>query len=210
MVRAGLKLKFIMVKVKFSNSYDAKRKRIKRLPKFIPGAISGYTKRDLIKIKKIFHDGIKDDTLRLAKLAEMTVEKKVRRGFPRPRNPLYGKGDGSEDRSYANMLNITKRGNTWTLYPSRRMHWSGRMKLSDLFNIHEHGAIVRQQRGGKTILISIPPRPALLISYRRFLIEKKKDKREKSKEVKKAMTEYINNAGYSGLKNISDFEKKEK
>lgn len=198
------------VKVTFSDSYQAKMKRIKRLPQFMGRAVSGYTKRDILAINKIFHDGILNNTLRLDKLAEITIDSKRRQGFSRPSSPLYGKGDDAENRSYANMLNITKRGDAWTLRPSTRMHWSGKIKLSDLFKIHEYGALIRKtKKNGESSLIRIPPRPALLISYRRFLIQKRQNKKEQSKEVKKAMTEYINTASEKKLRGLAAWEKSE-
>ena len=143
--------------------------------------------------------------MRLERLAEITISSKSRQGFEKPSSPLYGKGDSAQERSYANMLNITKRGNSWVLYPSTRMHWSGKIRLDELFMIHEHGAIVKQQRGENTVLIRIPPRPALLLSYRRFLIKKRADKREQSKEVKRAMTDYINKGNDKKLKDFGNY-----
>ena len=193
------------VKVKYSDKYQAKMKRIKRLPILMEKAVSGLTKKDLDGIRKIFHDGIKGNTLRLEKLAEITISSKIRQGFSKPNFPLYGKGDDAENRSYANMLNISKRGNSWVLYPSKKMHWSGKIKLSDLFTIHEYGAVIKKKNGeeGDT-LIRVPPRPALLLSYRKYLANKKKNKKEQSKEVKKAMTQYIN---YANEKKLKDFGK---
>jgi hypothetical protein len=193
------------VKVTFSDKYHAKRKRISSLPKLMERAVSGLTKKDLIGINKIFHDGIKNNTLRLEKLAEITINSKRKKGFSKPTAPLYGKGDDAEKRSYANMMNITKQGDSWVLKPSTRMHWSGKIKLSDLFKIHEYGAIVRQTRGETEVLIRIPPRPALLLSYRRYLINKRKDKKEQSREVRQAMTDYINNASDKKLKGFGKF-----
>ena len=48
-----------IVKVIFSDKYKAKMSRIRRLPVFMEKAVSGLTKKDLISINKIFHDGIK-------------------------------------------------------------------------------------------------------------------------------------------------------
>jgi hypothetical protein len=196
--------------IKYSDSYKAKRQRIKRLPVLMNDAISGLTKKDLIGIRNIFHDGIMFNKLSLEKLADITIQSKRKKGFSKPSSPLYGKGDDNKERSYSNMLNITKRGNSWKLYPSTRMHWSGKIKLSDLFMIHEHGAIIKQKRGEETVLIRIPPRPALMISYRRYMIQKRRNSKEQSKEVKRAMTDYINKASSSKIKNLAKWEKREK
>lgn len=194
------------IKVKYSDSYKAKMARIKRLPRMFPQAISGFTKRDILEIKKIFHDGIKNNKLGLDKLAETTIASKIRKGYSKPRSPLYGAGDDKGDQSYSNMLDVVKRGNTWVLFPSTRMHHSGEIRLSDLFLIHEHGAVIRQKRGDTTILIRIPPRPALRLSYRRFMIKKRADKKEQNKEVKKAITNFINDANDKKLKELQTWE----
>lgn len=180
------------VEVIYSDNYKAKMARIRRLSYLVNDIVYGYTKRDIIQIKKNFHDGIKNNTLGLDRLAETTINSKRNKGYQKPTAPLYGKGDREKDRSYSNMLVIRKHKNGWKLEPSRKLHWSRALKLSDLFKIHEHGCTIRQQRGDKSILIKIPPRPALLLSYRRYLIQKRRNKKEQSKEVKRAMTEFIN------------------
>jgi hypothetical protein len=183
----------MVVKVTYSNEYWAKRKRIQRLSKMVGDVISGYAKRDLLEIKKIFHDGIKGNTLKLERLVDETILRKKRKGYQRPTSPLYGKGDREKEGSYANMLEVIKKGNGWILQPSREQHWSGKLSLKDLFKIHEHGATVkRTEESGETTLIKIPPRPALLLSYRRHLIRKRRVKKEQSIEVRRAMTTFIN------------------
>lgn len=197
-------------KIKYSNTYSAKYNRIKRLPKVMPNAVSGLTKRDLIAIKKIFHDGIKDNTLGLESLADMTIQSKTSQGFKSPDTPLYGKGDSSKDRSYMNMLEIKQVKGGWKLQPSNKQHWSKKLKLKDLFMIHEHGATIKRksQDGGST-LIKIPPRPALLLSYRQYLSERAKDKKEISRTVKSAIKEYINESYSKELDILIDYNKKD-
>ena len=70
-----------------------------------------------------------------------------------------------------------------------------------MFRIHEFGAKVVTKNG---TIIQIPPRPAFLLTYKAFMAQKKKDKRETSREVKRAITELINT---SESKYIDNFAK---
>ena len=135
-----------MIKIKYSNSYFAKIKRIKRLPIKSNNAVTGAIKRDLIQIKKIFHDGISKNLLRLEKLSDNTIKEKTRKGYPKPKTPLYRKGDNAGNRSYSNMLIITKIKNGWKLRPSTKQHHSGKMSLKELFLIHEYGALIKKKQ----------------------------------------------------------------
>ena len=203
-----------MMKVKYSDSYSAKMKRIQRLPKKQGPAISGLTKRDILQIDQIFHDGIKEDTFHLERLAELTIEGKERKGLPKPTAPLHGVGDESDDRSYMNMMVVTKLANAWKLSPSRKMHHSGKLLLKDLFEIHEHGATIRRKTKKGSVLIKIPPRPALMLAYKRWLIKKRKDKKEHSKEVRTALSAMINDGNSELLDTwgswVTKLEKKSK
>jgi len=199
------------IKAKFSNSYKAKQMRIKRLPKLLKSVVSGATKKDLLGMKKIFHDGIKDNRLGLDALAESTIRSKKAKGYPKAKSPLYGAGDTEGDRSYANMLLIAKVKNGWKLRPSTRKHHSGNVTLKDLFMIHEHGALIKKKtKNGKASLIRIPPRPAFLIAYKRWLGQRKKSQKETSLEVKAAIREFINTGSKKKLKVLQDYEKREK
>lgn len=191
-----------MIKVEFSNSYKAKKLRIKKLPKMMDGFVEGYVKRDLIEIKKLFHDGIKDDTFNLERLKEATKSGKRAQGMPKPSAPLYGKGDLENDRSYMNMLNIRKLKDSWKLVPSKRLHWSTKIPLDILFKIHENGAKI--VKGDK--IIQIPPRPALLLAYRRWSIKRRQQ--DKGKEVRRAITAYINEGRSKILDIIKRFKNK--
>jgi hypothetical protein len=167
-------------------------------------SVSGLTKRDLLMIKDEFQNGITKNNFGLVPLSELTIDSKRKKGYVKPTTPLYGKGD-SEEESYKNMMEIIKEGNKWILRPKASLHWSGKLTLDFLFKIHEHGATVMQERGGKVVFIRIPPRPALLLAYRRFLIKKRKDKRETVKDVKKAVTTYINTGNTKKLKIFEDW-----
>lgn len=194
-----------MIGVKFSNSYNAKMLRIKRLPEYVPDMMIGALKKDAVGIVKTFHDGIKNDTLELEFLKPATIQQKDRKGFENPDSPLYGKGDDAKDRSYSNMLRIRKLKNGWKVYPSRAMHWSGKITLNHLFQIHEYGCTVTARNGNT---FRIPPRPAFMYSYRKWMNDKKKNQMETSVTVKKAITDYINNAETQYIKKLTDINKK--
>lgn len=193
------------IKVQYSNSYWAKRKRIQRLPKMGTNALYGLTKRDIVEINIIFHDGIKDNKLSLDKLADITLRSKVRKGYEKPDSPLYGAGDSEGDRSYSNMMIIKKVSNGWKLEPSNKLHHSRKIKLKDLFTIHEHGAIVKMKTKDGEKLIRIPPRPALLMSYQKWLLERSKRETRRGKEVKKAIAGFVNEGDDKKFKIWSDF-----
>ena len=86
-------------KVKYSNSYHAKRKRIQRLPELVQNSLIGKLKSDADNFIKMFHDGIKGEEFTLTGLADSTVTSKIYQGFSQPDTPLYGAGD-SQKNSY--------------------------------------------------------------------------------------------------------------
>ena len=188
------------IKVKYSSAYEAKRKRIQRLPQFIPGMVEGHIKRDLLEIRDMFHDGIKDDTFGLERLAESTKSRKSSKGYPRPSAPLHGKGDMELNRSYMNMLIMRRTSKGWKLLPSTKRHWSGKITLRELFVIHEHGAKIKR---GNTI-IQLKPRPAFLLAYRRWMIKRRQA--DKALEVRKALTKFVVSGDKALIKRIEDFK----
>lgn len=185
-----------MIRAKFSNSYRAKKERIRKIPTFMGDSMSGILKRDANKLIKMFHDGIKYDTLELEFLKDETVLRKESKGYEYPESPLYGAGDDAEPNSYSNMLRIRKIKNGWKIYPSKAKHHESGIPLDSMFRIHEFGAKVVTKSG---TVIQIPPRPAFLLTYRAFMAQKKRDKRETSREVKQAITDLINSAQSSYL-----------
>lgn len=193
------------VKVTYSNKYYAKMKRIQRLPRMMGDIISGGTKRDLIDLKRIFHSGIKNNTLGLDALAEATVMGKIRKGYKRALSPLYGAGDQERDRSYSNMMRITKVGNGWKLSPNNRLHHSRKIKLKDLFQIHEHGAIIRRKTKNGEVMIRIPPRPALMIAYRQWLVIRRRKEPLKAVEVRRAIATFIEEGKMNEILNLSNW-----
>ena len=174
--------------VDYSTQYWAKRKRLQRMAKLSNDMVSGGIKRDLTELNKIFHDGIKKNSLGLDKLVDSTVLSKISKGYEKPYSPLYGAGDSEGDRSYSNMMKITKVAKGYKLEPNPRLlHHSRKIKVKDLFTIHEHGAIVIKG----DVMIKIPPRPALMISYRKWLVKRKQREPTLAKEVKVKISEYI-------------------
>lgn len=172
-------------KVTYSNSYSAKRHRIRRLPVLAERSLTAYLKRDAYGVIDAFREGIQRNNFKLARLRESTIRSKQSKGYPAPSRPLYGLGDQS-DQSYMNMLRATKTSDGWAVAPSTEAHHSGRITLDHLFNIHEFGTTIR--RG--TSIIRIPPRPAFLKAYRRYLNVRRD--RETTQEVRAAIAEYVN------------------
>jgi hypothetical protein len=91
------------------------------------------------------------------------------------------------------MLRIVEETNGYRVKPSKAMHWSGKLRLSELFNIHEFGCTIQTTR----VIIRIPPRPAFKNAYQKMMKELSKNKKETSRTVKKAVREYINKADSS-------------
>jgi len=186
-----------MIKVKYSTSYDAKRKRIKRLPEYYIRLLEALIKKDALGVIKAFQEGIRNKTFNMRPLQEKTIKRKISKGMPKPDTPLYGWGD-MEEKSYINMLRLRRyqTGNKimWKVRPSKAMHHSKKIRLDWLFDVHEYGTIIMQWRGGNLVIIRIPPRPALFLAYRRYLIKKRRE--EPAKDVQKAITRIINDGNF--------------
>lgn len=185
---------------KFSNEYKAKMARIARLPQLMEDAMMSHTKYMATMIIEEFQKGIRLNNFGLVKLQKATIEGKLRAGYSRPETPLYGLGDKSEH-SYINMMRIRKLKHGFKVYPSHAKHHSSGMRLNDLFIVHEYGCTITTGAG---VTIRIPPRPAFLKAYERVMLNLKKDKRETSRNVKKAMTEYINTAKTTSFNKMKD------
>jgi hypothetical protein len=111
-----------------------------------------------------------------------------------PESPLYGAGDSKKKNSYSGMMRIFEKGNRFTVSPSKRAyHWKRgpngeKIKLSFLFTIHEYGCLI-ENGFGKGILIRIPARPALRLSYEALVAEK--IGRMRPKEIRSAIYAYV-------------------
>jgi len=186
------------VKAKFSNSFNNKKNRMKRLPLIVDDSMMGQLKYTATMIIEEFQKGIRANNMGLKKLQQATEDGKSRKGYSKPDTPLYGLGDRS-DRSYINMMRIKKLKNGYKVYPSRAKHHTSKLKLKDLFIVHEYGCTITMKNG---TVVRIPPRPAFHKAYERVINKMKRDKRETSRTVKRAMTEYINNGKKELLEKI--------
>lgn len=182
--------------IRFSTSYAAKKARIRRLPQFLGNATRGQAKRDAVGVITEFQKGIADNSFRLEGLKPKSIQQKRRKGYARPATPLYGLGEGK--RAYRNMMIIRTRGKSYVVRPSTRKHHESKLRLSALFAIHEFGATIRG-RGGA--FIKIPARPAFSKAFQRYL--RKRARLEPTREVRRAMRDYVNNAKESTFRTIS-------
>jgi hypothetical protein len=111
----------------------------------------------------------------------------------RPDHPLYGLGFDDPD-SLVNALEVSQVGpKGWRLRPRNAWHHGRkapgapahhRIKLRNLFDVHEFGATIKNAFG-KGIVVRIPPRPALRYAFRAFMDSK--EKRARREEMKKAI-----------------------
>ena len=172
--------------VKYSDNIKAVNARMKRLPEYYVAMVKAIVKKDAVDTITAFHDGIKNKTLGLEKLAESTIKRKRRLGLERPSTPLYGMGDTKGMKAYANILRIREIKTGYRVGPARKgaMHHSQKIELQYLFYIHEYGCVLKN--GGR-----IPPRPALYYAYTRTM--KARGKKENGRKMKKAIAEYISN-----------------
>jgi hypothetical protein len=177
-----------MMKVKTSKKFQGVSKRIKKLPQLYVGVVKGKLKKDASDVVKEFKKGIREDTFNLEKLKDKTIQKKIKKGYRRPKNPLYGKG-GNDQRAYKNMMIIREGKNNITIRPSTRKHHEANLTLKQLFYIHEYGTVIR---GRGNSLIRIKPRPAFERAFKRT--QKKRIETTKSIQVKKAILNYMNKA----------------
>lgn len=182
-----------MLKVKFSSKVWAIKKRIKKLPAYELGVIRAKTKYDAYKVKQEFSAGIAKNRLGLLPLSPDTIRHKKGK---KPNVPLYDKG-GNDPRSYKNMMLIRQLKNGFKVYPSNRMHHSGKITLKYLFFIHEYGCVIK---GKNNTLIRIPPRAALFLAYKSWM--EKKSKRDISRKLKNAIIEYVNTGRLEQFKRI--------
>lgn len=186
-----------MIKVKFSDTYTAKLKRIRRLPKLVEGAVDASTRRDVNGIVKDFQDGVRKDNFDLFDLQFKTIQSKRGKGYSKPSTPLYGLGDSGKN-TYINMFIIKKLKKGYRIIPRWALHHSAGIPLRTLFFIHENGAIINT---GKA-LIRIPPRPAFRKAFQRYL--RRRLKGETSKDVRSAMRETIKTGKTTKFRRITN------
>lgn len=197
---------------KFSTNFQAVKSRIKRLPKLVSETADTIAKKDAVAVIEAFREGIKQNTFNLKPLLEVSRQNKIKQGYSRPSNPLYGKGE-DDDRSYINVLKIRKIKNGYRIFLSWKKHHSGNISLRLLFFIHEKGAIIRVTEKMRvflhvvgihlkttTNLIRIPPRPTFRKAFNRAL--RRKARQENVDAVKKAILQIIKTGNSSGFNKI--------
>lgn len=197
-----------MVKAIFSKHYEAVRSRVRRLPKLMISQMKAHARKDANGVIKEFHDGIKNDSLRLQRLKPATIESKERRGLMQPETPLYALGL-EDKRSYVNMLHVRKVGDRmYVVRPKHGYHhgkrWPGdepkqKIKLKDLFDVHEYGAVINNAFG-KGIMVRIPPRPALRYAYKKYI--RRRAREDPAVAVRIAIAKYIKAGDAVALKRI--------
>ena len=158
-----------MCGVKFSNSYLGKLRRLKNLPKEAMGMFKSPLHRDALSTMKNFKEGIKKRAFGLKELKDKTIKRKQRQGMEHPETPLLGKGDEKERNSYINMLRIKNIKGGYMVFPSRQKHYSRKIELNRLWAVHELGTTIKRGVG----IIRIPPRPALLMAFRKTMTDRR-------------------------------------
>ena len=185
-----------VVSVIFSQVFEAKRSRIRRIPKLIDDTVLAFSKRDALRLMKNFHDGIKQNSFRLKRLQDGTIERKRSMAMEKPNVPLYGAGDSKKKNSFVNMLRMRKVKAGYKVFASNAKHHSADLKLKDLLDVHEKGRII--SRGDA--LIRIPPRPAFEKAFKRTL--KQRRVQEDAADVRRAYTAFMNTGSDADIKAI--------
>lgn len=162
-------------------------RRINSLPEFLVDHVKAKYKKDAQAIVKTYTEGIQSDSLGLQSLKDETIMQKIRKGYPNPTAPLFGKGG---DRSYSELLKVYEYKESIRIAPFRGNHHSG-IPFKILFIVHEYGAIIRRKTETGTVIIKIDPRPALMISYLKVMRGIKKNGHP---ELKKEVNQYIRGA----------------
>jgi len=165
-----------MIEAKFSTNYGAVKARIRRLPKLVEQSADTFSKKDAVGLIETFRQGISDGSFGLEPLKPATVAQKQREGKRKPGTPLFGEGD-SEDNSYINTFAIRRLKKGYRVFPRWAKHHKSGLTLRELFDIHEHGALIRMRDG---TIIRIPPRPAFAKAFRRHLNKRKQQENVKS------------------------------
>ena len=204
----------------FSDTFEAKRKRIARLPRLIKDTAEALALKDALAVVIAYQNGIRRNNLRLDKLHPFSKSRKIEAGYDKPNSPLYGAGDSLERTLYY-ALEIKKDGDRYRLRFSRKKHHSSKLTLNQLHRIHEEGALIRvteKMRAflhfiglhlkASTTIIRIPPRPAFRKAVARML--RKKKKRENTQQVKKAIQAVINKNNEKLFDILKKFSAREK
>jgi len=197
-----------MVKAKFSKHFEAVKSRVRRLPKMMIGHLKAHARKDANGVIEEFKDGIANDSLRLERLRPATIESKERHGLGQPTTPLFGLG--LEDRrSYVNMLHVRKVAERMYVVRPKPGYHHGKtepgdppkkaVKLKDLFDVHEYGALIANAFG-KGIVVRIPPRPALRFAYKKYI--RRRAREDPAVKVRAAIARFVNAGDAGALQRI--------
>ena len=150
--------------MKYSSNISAVRQRIRRLPKIAIDIIQTSRKKDAQKCIGYWKSGLLNDEFKLTPLAPSTIKKKIKLGYSKPTNPLYGLGmDGAH--TYIKGLRMFRTKNGYVIRMVGKHHDS-KIDNHGLLMIHEYGCTTKHGR--------IPARPALNLAYRKTINELKK------------------------------------
>jgi len=178
---------------KTSNLRD-KQKRIDKLPQYAADSIRLMTKSKARGFIIYWQGMLRTDAYMLRRLKPATVRAKERAGYSRPMTPLYGLGD-DDTHTYINMMRLYKLKNGYKVAPGRKGHHKSKLKLRDLFVVHEFGCTITNGFG-LGIYIRIPPRPTFYFAYEAYM--RKTAKKSGSREVMKAAKQFVN-TGHTDL-----------
>lgn len=164
--------------MKYSQRTEVVKARIRRLPKIFHDKITSARKRDAKDFIAYWRSGILNNEFKLTELADETIAKKIRLGYSRPQNPLYGLGlEGSY--TYIKGMRAFRTDAGYVVRMVGRHHDS-KVDNHTLLLIHEYGCPLKN--GGR-----IPPRPAMHEAYKRVL----KDIRKRDSAMAKSINRYI-------------------
>lgn len=172
----------------YSNKLKDKQKRIKKLAQYIGPYVLGFYKGDAERLIKYFKNGLMRNEFELQPLKNTTIRSKIQKEYENPELPLVGAGL-SEDKSYINMLEVIKLKDGYKIAPKDVKHHESDLTLKSLHTIHEYGTTISLKSG---TVIRIPPRPALFKAYKKLMEFKRQNKKERSRMVKLAISQYIN------------------
>lgn len=145
----------------YNNSVSAVQQRIRRLPKLLGEVTDTMRKNDAQHMIAYWKSGILNGEFKLTPLSSATVAKKIRLGYSKPQNPLYGLGmDGAY--TYIKGLRMFKTKNGYVVRMTGKHHDS-KIDNEGLLMIHEYGCNLKHGR--------IPARPALHMAYNKVLKE---------------------------------------
>jgi len=199
-----------MISVKYSASKKAVEARIHRLPQMMIGQMKAHALHDAKSVIENFKYGISNRLFRLKSLKPTTIASKVARGFEKPDVPLYGLGEEERD-SYINCLHVRNIGNRlYSVEPRNDWHHGKRtaddspehkIRLKDLFDVHEYGTVINNAFGRKGLMVRVPPRPALRYAYKAYMAYKKKTDPEFA--VRIAIAKYVRSGDREALARIA-------